>query len=89
MTKRPDHAMPHDVTEALRAAGVRERYDHRPQYQRNDYVGWIIRTKTFDTRRERIEQMVAELRQGGVYMGMKHTPSAQEAHAQRLAWALP
>ena len=87
MTKRPDHAMPDDVTEALRAAGVRERYDYRPQYQRNDYVGWIIRTKTLDTRRKRIEQMVAELRQGGIYMGMKHTPSAREDHALRSASA--
>ena len=88
MATRPTHAMPDDVAEALRVAGVREHYDHRPHYQRNDYVGWIIRTKTPETRRKRIAQMVAELRQGGLYMGMKHRPSAQEeAHAQRSASA--
>lgn len=67
--------MPDDVAAALDAAGVREDYEERPAYQRNDYLGWIGRAKTPATRTRRTEQMIEELRAGGVYMGMGHRPS--------------
>ncbi len=78
MAKRPRHAMPDDVAAALKFAGVKSDYDARPAYQRNDYVGWITRAKEDETRRKRIDQMTAELKTGGAYMGMKHRPSAKE-----------
>lgn len=67
--------MPDDVRAELDGAGLRADYDARPFYQRNDYLGWIGRAKKIETRRRRIEQMLAELREGGVYMGMDHPPS--------------
>ena len=77
MSKHPAHAMPEDVGTALRAAGVEADYRARPHYQRNDYLGWIGGAKQAETRRKRIEQMVAELKEGGVYMGMTHGPSSK------------
>jgi uncharacterized protein YdeI (YjbR/CyaY-like superfamily) len=69
--------MPADVRAALKAGKVEADYKARPHYQRNDYVGWIARAKQDATRDKRIKQMVAELKTGGVYMGMKHAPSAR------------
>jgi uncharacterized protein YdeI (YjbR/CyaY-like superfamily) len=77
MSKRPTHAMPDDVRAALRSEGVEADYKARPTYQRNDYIGWIGGAKQDGTRRRRIAQMVAELKEGGVYMGMAHGPSAR------------
>jgi len=50
-------------------------YRARPDYQRNDYIGWITRAKRPDTRAKRIGQMLDELDRGGVYMNMAHKPS--------------
>jgi uncharacterized protein YdeI (YjbR/CyaY-like superfamily) len=63
--------MPTDVRRALEAAGAMGAYDARPPYQRNDYIGWIERAKRPETRTKRIEQMLAELAQGDVYMKME------------------
>jgi hypothetical protein len=74
---RPRHKVPDDVKAALHAAGVQAEYNARPAYQRNDYVGWIVGAKREETRRKRIRQMTAELKSGGVYMGMAHALSAK------------
>jgi len=71
MTRRPRYPMPTDVRRALEAAGLMGTYDARPPYQRNDYIGWIERAKRPETRTKRIEQMLAELEQGDVYMKME------------------
>lgn len=75
MAKRPTYSMPDDVEAALTKHGVKRDYAARPRYQRNDYIGWIGRARGDGTRRSRIDKMVAELRAGGVYMGMKHRRS--------------
>ena len=62
--------MPADVSRALDEAGVRDLYDERPPYQRNDYIGWITRAKRPETRQRRVDQMIDELREGDVYMKM-------------------
>ena len=67
--------MPADVDEALRSGGALGAYRERPAYQRNDYLGWIGQAHQDETRTKRIHQMIAELREGGVYMGMPHAPS--------------
>ena len=71
--------MPPDVDQELRSAGVLDAYRERPAYQRNDYLGWIGQAQRDVTRANRVRQMVDELRQGGVYMGMPHAPSRRVA----------
>ena len=73
--QRPRQPMPDDVEAALRDGGVLDAYGERPAYQRNDYLGWIGRAQQDGTRDKRVRQMVDELREGGVYMGMPHAPS--------------
>ncbi len=47
-------------------------YQARPPYQRNDYLGWITRAKRPETRSKRLDQMLNELADGGLYMKMKY-----------------
>ena len=70
--KRPIHPMPDDVRDRLAADGLMEAYRARPPYQQNDYIGWIERAARPETRQKRIDRMIEELRDGHVYMGMKH-----------------
>jgi uncharacterized protein YdeI (YjbR/CyaY-like superfamily) len=77
MTKRPVQNMADDVRKELEERGLVGLYQERPFYQRNDYLGWIGRAKRLETRRKRIGQMLDELDQGGVYMGMDHPPSSR------------
>ena len=72
---RPRQPMPSDVEAALRSGGVLVAYREWPAYQRNDYLGWIGLAQQDRTRHKRVRQMVDELREGGVYMGMPHAPS--------------
>jgi uncharacterized protein YdeI (YjbR/CyaY-like superfamily) len=71
---RPIHPMPDFVREALRSNQLMDAYDARPDYQRNDYIGWIMRAKRDETRQKRLSQMLGELRQGDVYMRMRWSP---------------
>jgi len=67
--------MPAFVKDALLQHDVQDDYAARPAYQRNDYLGWILRAKKETTRYKRLEHMLRELQQGGVYMGMQHNAS--------------
>jgi uncharacterized protein YdeI (YjbR/CyaY-like superfamily) len=69
--------MPADVRSALTERDLLDDYTARPEYQKNDYIGWIERAKRPATRSKRIEQMLDELDRGGVYMKMEHPPSAK------------
>ncbi|WP_292303228.1 YdeI/OmpD-associated family protein [Mesorhizobium sp.] len=62
--------MPDDVRTALAGRGLTAAYDARPDYQKNDYLGWIARAKRPGTRQKRLDQMLDELARGGVYMNM-------------------
>ena len=64
-----------DIENLLTAHGLMDDYNQRPRYQRNDYLGWVARAKQPATRQKRINQMLDELRAGGVYMNMEHAPS--------------
>ena len=57
--------MPDDVAALLDERALRDDYDARPYYQRNDYLGWISGAKRPDTRQRRIDQMIDELRVRG------------------------
>ena len=45
-------------------------YNERPLYLRNDYIGWIIRTKRMEMIQKRLNQMLDELEYGDAYMKM-------------------
>ena len=77
MIRRVRHVMPDDVHQALVDEGLMGMYEERPAYQQNDYVGWITSAKTDETRQKRLDQMLDELKKGGVYMKMVHRPSAR------------
>ena len=75
---RERYPMPDDVLVALQTSGVLDEYSARPAYQRNDYIGWITRAARQETRTKRIEQMISELKLGGVYMNMAHPASSKK-----------
>ena len=69
--KRSLNVMPKDIREMLQARGLMSAYEARPAYQRNDYIGWIVRAKREETRQKRLTQMLDELKGGKKYMNMK------------------
>ena len=71
MTPRPRYPMPDFFRDAINARGLKDAYLARPDYQRNDYIGWINRAKLESTKQKRLNQMLDELERGGVYMRMK------------------
>lgn len=71
---RAKNPMPVFVREALDECGLLSAYNARPPYQRNDYLGWIVRAKLEPTRRKRLAQMLDELRGGSLYMNMAWKP---------------
>lgn len=71
MTPRPRYPMPDFFRDAINARGLMNAYFARPDYQRNDYIGWINRAKLESTKQKRLNQMLDELERGGVYMRMK------------------
>jgi uncharacterized protein YdeI (YjbR/CyaY-like superfamily) len=66
--------MPEFFRDALNARGLMDAYLSRPPYQRNDYIGWVNRAKRAETKQKRLNQMLDELKKGGVYMNMKWKP---------------
>jgi uncharacterized protein YdeI (YjbR/CyaY-like superfamily) len=68
--KRPLNPLPAFVREALETKNLTAAYEARPQYQRNDYLGWIARAKLPATQQKRLAQMLDELKRGDVYMKM-------------------
>jgi hypothetical protein len=74
-TPRPSNPMPDHVRQALDEAGLSDAYQARPPYQRNDYLGWISKAVRDETKQKRLDQMLAEHRQGDVYMKMAWQPS--------------
>ncbi|WP_099224061.1 YdeI/OmpD-associated family protein [Listeria costaricensis] len=70
--KRTIYPMPKEIEELLQQKKLIEAYKRRPDYQKNDYIGWITRARREETRMKRLDQMVAELEQGDRYMGMDY-----------------
>jgi uncharacterized protein YdeI (YjbR/CyaY-like superfamily) len=66
--------MPAYIKEALEELRLMDAYSARPPYQRNDYLGWIARTKLEKTRHKRLSQMLEELANGDKYMNMDYRP---------------
>lgn len=68
---RERHPMPAFMRAALAASGLTVAYEQRPPYQRNDYIGWIMKAKLPATQQKRLTQMLEELAKGNVYMKME------------------
>ena len=77
MLKRPRQEMPEFVLAAFEKSGLMTDYEARPEYQKNDYLSWILRAKQEGTRLKRLNQMLDELEKGGVYMKMDHPGSSK------------
>lgn len=76
--KRAVYEMPEFIASALRDNNLVNAYEERPPYQRNDYVGWITRAKLEPTRVKRLNQMLAELKGGTLYMNMQYKPKQRK-----------
>ncbi|PLA73442.1 hypothetical protein CYQ88_11155 [Hydrogenovibrio sp. SC-1] len=76
--KRERQPMPAFVEKALRKSDLFADYRSRPEYQQNDYLGWINQAKKQETKEKRLQQMLEELEKGGVYMKMSHPASAKQ-----------
>jgi uncharacterized protein YdeI (YjbR/CyaY-like superfamily) len=76
--KRPKNPMPPAVRDALNERGLMDAYLARPPYQQNDYLGWIAHAKLEATKTKRLNQMLDELEDGGVYMKMAWKPRLQK-----------
>jgi uncharacterized protein YdeI (YjbR/CyaY-like superfamily) len=72
--KRDVNSMPKHIRALLTKHGLLKLYNARPPYQRNDYLGWISSAKLETTKEKRINQMLAELKQGDRYMKMRWRP---------------
>ena len=68
---RTRHKMPEYIREALNEHKLMDAYRERPDYQQNDYIGWITRSKREETKQKRLAQMLEELEGGKLYMNMK------------------
>ena len=68
------YPLPDFIDDALKENKLDRLYNSRPAYQKNDYIGWISRSRTEKTLIKRLEQMLDELRQGDKYMKMKYNP---------------
>lgn len=76
--KRQRIAMPDFVRQALDGKDLMQVYLTRPDYQQNETLAWIVRGKRPETVQKRLNQMLNELEQGGVYMKMQHQPSSSK-----------
>lgn len=69
---RPKYPLPEFIRKAIVERGLMEIYLSRPEYQQNDYIGWITRAKRVKTQAKRLDQMLNELEAGNTYMNMAY-----------------
>ena len=71
---RTRHKMPDYIRQVLTERKLMDVHHERPEYQQNDYIGWITRAKREETKQKRLNQMLDELEGGKLYMNMKWDP---------------
>lgn len=72
--KREPKPMPGFVKGALAKAKLLDAFRARPEYQREEYLGWIDRAIGKTEKDKRLAQLVEELGKGNVYMGEAWEP---------------
>lgn len=75
--KRARHKMPEFIKKAITDNNLTQEYKERPDYQQNDYIGWITQAKLDETKIKRLNQMIDELKKGTLYMKMKYHKKKQ------------
>jgi uncharacterized protein YdeI (YjbR/CyaY-like superfamily) len=80
---RTRHKMPDYIRDALNERKLMGSYRERPDYQQNDYIGWITRAKRDETKQKRLAQMLDELEGGKLYMNMKWEKSDTPQHRRK------
>ena len=71
--------MPGNVRTALEKRELMDAYRARPAYQQEDYLKWIATANGPATKQKRLDQMLDELANGGLFKGEPYTPPAKPA----------
>jgi hypothetical protein len=66
--------MPGNVRSALAKRKLTDAYRARPHYQQQDYLKWIALAVGPAAKQQRLDQMLTELENGGLYKGEPWTP---------------
>jgi hypothetical protein len=66
--------MPDYIHLALTERGLMDAYHERPDYQQNDYIGWVTCAKMSANKEKRLVQMLEELEGDNRCMKMKWRP---------------
>lgn len=69
--------MPGNVRGALAKSNLTDAFRARPDYQQNGYLKWIASAAGPAAKQQRLDQMLDELKQGGVFQGEPWTPPAK------------
>jgi hypothetical protein len=69
--------MPGNVRTALAKKNLLDAFRARPDYQRNGYLKWIASAAGPGAKQQRLDQMLDELQQGGLFQGEPWTPPAK------------
>jgi hypothetical protein len=66
--------MPGNVRGALAKKSLLEAFRARPDYQQNGYLKWIATAAGPTAKQQRLDQMLEELANGGLFQGEPWTP---------------
>lgn len=69
--------MPGNVRGALAKKKLMDAFRARPDYQQNGYLKWIASAAGPAAKQQRLDQMLDELQQGGLFQGEPWTPPAK------------
>jgi hypothetical protein len=69
--------MPGNVSGALAKTNLTDAFRARPDYQQNGYLKWIATAAGPTAKQQRLDQMLDELKKGGLFKGEPWTPPAK------------
>ena len=69
--------MPGHVRTALAKKNLVDAFRARPDYQQNGYLKWIATAAGPAAKQQRLDTMLDELQQGGLFQGEPWTPPAK------------
>jgi len=69
--------MPGNVRGALAKRNLADAFRARPDYQRDGYLKWIAAAAGPSAKQQRLDQMLDELQNGGLFQGEPWTPPAK------------